>query len=192
MSQALPALMLLSLAGQGGAPKVTTTPPPASNAPAYFNQPFSPTPYAPQINQDALRMLMQNPGAYASQGGPGYYNPGSSGIQFTSGAAPGMAKGGALRHAAQHLSAPSPAARAGRIKGAGDGQSDSVDAKLATGEHVFDALTVAAAGRGDNDAGHRRLEKLKQDIRRQAGMKNAKKAPMMKEGALATAFKRAR
>lgn len=187
MSKALPALMMLSLAGGLSGPKspsVQTTPPPASNAPGYFNQPLTPSPYAPQVNADALRMLLQNPGAYASQGGPGYYQQGTSGIHF--------AKGGALQQAAQHISSPSPAARMAVIRGAGDGQSDDIDAKLADNEHVIDALTVAAAGRGSSEAGHKRIEKWKSDVRRAAGIKDSKKAPMMKEGALTTAFRGSR
>lgn len=186
MSQVLPALMLASLAGGlngSKGPSVTTTPPPASNVPAYFNQQFTPKTFAPQINMAAIQAMLANPGQYASQGGPGYYVPGTSGI--------GYAKGGALQMAAGHLPDPSLSARAGVIRGAGDGQSDDIDAKLADNEHVFDALTVAAAGRGSSEAGHKRLEKLKTDIRRSAGMKNPTKAPMMKTGALATAFKKA-
>ena len=36
------------------------------------------------------------------------------------------------------------------VQGPGDGQSDSVDAKLARGEYVFDAETVSMLGNGDN------------------------------------------
>lgn len=182
MSKALPALMLLSLAGQQKNPPVYTTTPPASNAPPYFNQPFAPTAYAPQVNQDALRMLMQNPGAYASQGGPGYYMPGTTGFTFPTPTV--MAKGGALRQAHEHLNAPSAAARMGAIKGPGTGISDDVPAKLSNDEFVMDAGTTAMLGEGSSEEGHRRWEQIRQEIRKRAGMKNPKKPMKHVGGAL--------
>lgn len=189
MSKALPALMLLSAAGGLSGPKtptVQTTPPPASNAPGYFSQPFTPTPYSPQINPEALKLLMQNPGLYASQGGPGYYQPGTAGVQ--------LAKGGALRAAAEHISAPSPAARMGTIKGPGAGKDDEVPAVLSDNEHVWSAQDVADLGDGSSDAGHRRMEEMKRLVRKNAGRKNPRgqsgKQPSM--GALAAASKKVR
>lgn len=83
---------------------------------------------------------------------------------------------------------PVAAADGGSIRGAGDGQSDEIPALLSNNEHVIDAMTVAAAGRGDSEAGHRAIEKWKQDVRKRAGMKNAKKAPLMNSiGSLARA-----
>lgn len=52
------------------------------------------------------------------------------------------------------------------VRGAGDGQSDSIPAMLADGEYVFDADTVAALGNGSSDAGARVLDKMRENIRK--------------------------
>lgn len=61
------------------------------------------------------------------------------------------------------------------VKGAGTGQSDDIEARLSNDEHVWDATTVAALGDGSSDAGHRRLDQMREMIRAKAGMKNPKK-----------------
>lgn len=58
--------------------------------------------------------------------------------------------------------------------GRGDGRSDHVPAVLSPGEFVMDAETVALAGNGDNNAGARRMEQLRQNIRRDKGKALAK------------------
>lgn len=93
-SKALPALMLLSLAGgKGGAAPNTNGGPPTPTLPSTYTQPFTPSPYAPQIDPEVLKLLMQNPGLYASQGGAGFYKPGTAGITL---GAPKMADGGKI------------------------------------------------------------------------------------------------
>lgn len=70
-----------------------------------------------------------------------------------------------------------PYARGGdyvRSDGRGDGRSDHVPAVLSPGEFVMDAETVALAGNGDNNAGARRLEQLRQNLRRDKGKALAK------------------
>lgn len=52
------------------------------------------------------------------------------------------------------------------VKGRGDGQSDDIPAMLADGEYVFDADTVAALGNGSSDAGAKRLDEMRQSIRK--------------------------
>jgi hypothetical protein len=66
------------------------------------------------------------------------------------------------------------------LDGPGDGVSDSIPAvidgdgmarggqpaKLARGEYVIDARTVAALGNGSTDAGAERLDKMREDILR--------------------------
>lgn len=98
------------------------------------------------------------------QRAPGY-RPGQGGItyfdqtQYT----PKMASGGIAR----------------LLKGPGDGVSDSIPAvidggmagggqpaKVARGEYIIDARTVAALGNGSTDAGAERLDKMRQDILR--------------------------
>ena len=51
------------------------------------------------------------------------------------------------------------------VQGAGTGQSDDIDAKLADGEYVFDADTVASLGDGSNKAGAQALDKMREAIR---------------------------
>jgi hypothetical protein len=58
--------------------------------------------------------------------------------------------------------------------GVGDGRSDHVDAKLSPGEFVVDAETVALLGNGSNEAGARKLETMRQEIRRRKGQALAK------------------
>lgn len=61
-----------------------------------------------------------------------------------------------------------------RPDGRGDGRSDHVPAVLSPGEFVMDAETVALAGNGDNEAGARRLEGMRQNLRKQKGAALAK------------------
>jgi hypothetical protein len=61
------------------------------------------------------------------------------------------------------------------VKGRGDGQSDDIPAMLADGEYVFDADTVAALGNGSSDAGAKRLDEMRERIR-----KHKRSAPIHK------------
>lgn len=105
------------------------------------------TPYAQQ---------QRAPGYRPGQGGISYFEP----TQFT----PRMAAGGGISRL---------------LKGPGDGVSDSIPAvitdgmakggqpaKLARGEYVIDARTVAALGNGSTDAGAERLDKMRKKILR--------------------------
>lgn len=53
--------------------------------------------------------------------------------------------------------------------GQGDGRSDHVSAKLSPGEYVMDAETVGLLGNGDNEAGARRLDEMRENLRMQKG-----------------------
>lgn len=53
----------------------------------------------------------------------------------------------------------------GLVAGEGGGQDDMVDARLSPGEYVFDAETVAMLGDGDNAAGARKLDELREQLR---------------------------
>ena len=74
------------------------------------------------------------------------------------------------------------AKRGGTIRGPGDGKSDDIPALLSNNEHVIDAATVADAGNGDSDAGHKVFEKIKQKIRKNAGRKNPKRPSPKQRG----------
>lgn len=52
------------------------------------------------------------------------------------------------------------------VYGHGGGQDDVVDARLAPGEFVFDADAVSALGDGNNEEGVRKLETMREAIRR--------------------------
>lgn len=80
-------------------------------------------------------------------------------------AVPNMAKGGDVGNG--NRAALSILNSVSAVKAAsGGGQDDKVPAILAPDEHVIDADVVAAIGDGSSDEGHRRLEKMKQTIRK--------------------------
>jgi hypothetical protein len=60
------------------------------------------------------------------------------------------------------------------VQGAGDGRSDSIDARLSDGEYVIDAETVALLGNGSTKAGAMMLDQMRQGIRQQKGKALAK------------------
>lgn len=64
----------------------------------------------------------------------------------------------------------SPAARMARISGPGTETSDSIPAMLSDGEHVVDAETVRLIGGGNRERGHQKIEKLKTQVRKKAGL----------------------
>ena len=53
----------------------------------------------------------------------------------------------------------------GAVRGPGGGQDDIVDARMAPGEYVFDADTVAALGDGSSEEGARRLDAWRKHLR---------------------------
>lgn len=86
-----------------------------------------------------------------------------------------FAKGGMVHRGLATAAIPSPAAMQGSVSGPGDGKSDNVPAMLSDGEHVFDASVTADAGNGSNNAGHKVMENIKTEIRRQARPSSASK-----------------
>jgi hypothetical protein len=59
-------------------------------------------------------------------------------------------------------------------EGSGSGRADTIDAKLSDGEYVIDAETVALLGDGSTKEGARRLDVMRQQLRRQKGKMLAK------------------
>lgn len=55
------------------------------------------------------------------------------------------------------------------VQGPGDGTSDSIPARLANGEYVVDAQTVSMLGNGDNGSGAKRLDEMRQNVRKHKG-----------------------
>ena len=73
----------------------------------------------------------------------------------------------------------------GLLKGGSPGQADDVNAKLSHGEYVFDADVVAALGDGNTEAGARKLDEMREAIRRHKRSAPASKIPPPAKGALA-------
>ena len=70
----------------------------------------------------------------------------------------------------------------GQVKGIGSGQDDKIAAWLSDGEYVWSAQDVADLGDGSTDEGVRRLDKMRQMVRRQAGRKDVKKIAKPQKG----------
>ena len=60
------------------------------------------------------------------------------------------------------------------VRGAGDGRSDEIDAKLSDGEYVMDAETVSLLGNGSTKAGAEALDKFRVNVRKHKGANLAK------------------
>jgi hypothetical protein len=71
------------------------------------------------------------------------------------------------------------------VQGAGGGQDDLIDARLADGEYVFDADVVAALGDGSNAEGARRLDKMREAIRKHKRSASNDKIPPKAKSPLA-------
>lgn len=70
----------------------------------------------------------------------------------------------------------------GAVKGIGSGQDDKIPAWLSDGEYVWSAQDVADLGDGSTDEGVRRLDKMRQMVRKQAGRKNVKQIAKPQKG----------
>jgi hypothetical protein len=70
----------------------------------------------------------------------------------------------------------------GQVKGIGSGQEDKIPAWLSDGEYVWSAQDVADLGDGSTDEGVRRLDKMRQMVRQQAGRKDVKKIAKPQRG----------
>jgi hypothetical protein len=70
----------------------------------------------------------------------------------------------------------------GRVKGVGSGQDDKIPAWLSDGEYVWSAQDVADLGDGSTDEGVRRLDRMRQMVRKQAGRKDVKKIAKPQKG----------
>ena len=109
------------------------------------------------------QQIQQAPGYRPGQGGIQYAGP----VQYT----PKMADGGIV-DLARALAARKTAQRKGLLQGPGDGVSDSIPAvigtrqpaRLARGEYVVDARTVAELGNGSTDAGAERLDEMRKRV----------------------------
>ena len=55
------------------------------------------------------------------------------------------------------------------VQGPGDGRADKIPAQLSNNEYVMDAETVAMLGNGSPDAGAKKLDEFRENIRKQKG-----------------------
>lgn len=70
----------------------------------------------------------------------------------------------------------------GPVKGVGSGQEDKIPAWLSDGEYVWSAQDVADLGDGSTNEGVRRLDRMRQMVRKQAGRKDVKKIAKPQKG----------
>ncbi len=82
----------------------------------------------------------------------------------------GFQRGGHFDHFAQNRDvariSPTVSAQGRYVKGPGTGRSDDIPARLSDGEYVMDAETVALLGDGSGDAGAKRLDEMRQELRK--------------------------
>jgi len=87
---------------------------------------------------------------------------------------PLMAAAGGVPHKGSHY-----------VQGAGGGQDDLIDARLADGEYVFDADVVSALGDGSNKEGAKKLDAMRESIRKHKRSAPVNKIPPMAKSPLA-------
>ena len=136
------------------------------------------------LRDAAASYRVANPGLVARP--TAAVNPDSAEYQAGMGVAPGMAEGGeAGDDMVSHLIAYHKNGGhngPGRVKGIGSGQEDKIPAWLSDGEYVWSAQDVADLGDGSTDEGVRRLDKMRQMVRKQAGRKDVKKIAKPQQG----------
>jgi len=151
--------------------------------------------YLPLLAASYAGSFYKNPTAPTSYGRPASQNetlaevtpktPASGGHWYTYGTLPdetaqGHAAGGAITDPmanASPLSAgvAAPSETGQRfVQGKGSGLDDLVPAKLSDGEYVMDAQSVATLGGGSSKAGAQKLDKMRQNIRKDAGKRMVK------------------
>lgn len=75
------------------------------------------------------------------------------------------------------------AAQGRYVKGEGHGREDRIQALLSDGEYVFDAETVSMLGNGSSDAGAKKLDEMRERIRKHkaGGLARGKMSPDAKD-----------
>lgn len=99
-----------------------------------------------------------------------YYPPEATLGQGTGFAGGGYQRGGEFDYWAQNAdvqrASPTVSAAGRYVKGPGTGRSDDIPARLSDGEYVIDAETVALLGDGSGDAGAKRLDEMRRNLRK--------------------------
>lgn len=167
-------LLLGALAALGSAskPKQGTweTPGPASNAANLgptFNAPLN----TAVPGRTAVNPFVGQPPSYWTYGGP-------ERTYFTNNSLKsyGFAEGGALTAgigAGDDMDEGefSTDSHGNYVEGPGDGQSDDIPARLASGEYVLTAMDVARIGQGSNQAGAKKLDAFRRELAKSSGQK---------------------
>lgn len=168
--------ILGTLAALGSAlsrPKQGTwaTPGPASNA-ANLGPTFSATLNPNVSGRTAINPFAGGTPAYWAYGGPERVYFGGNSLKSY-----GFAEGGALSAAmrpddgGEEDGEFSTANGEHYVQGPGDGQSDDIPARLASGEYVLTAMDVARIGQGSNEAGARKLDDFRKKLAKSSGQK---------------------
>ena len=134
----------------------------------YFNRPSIKWDWNKmQSDANAQNMsLSQYMASYWPQITSGVYNVPGETTQTPPG---GMAMGGMYAAGGGALGAV-----ARLVRGGGSGRDDTVNARLSDGEYVMDAETVAMLGDGSTDAGAKRLDAMRAQLRKHKGRVMAK------------------
>lgn len=180
-SLALGALAALgsALAKQNPQPfNPTSLPGPSSTAATQgplFNQPMNPHGYITRTpTTPTLPGMSYNP-ADPSSYGKSYFSYGPTPTFFSNNAINlglGYAHGGPAHEPFFETGGDSRL-----VRGPGDGQSDSVNARLSDGEYVMTAADVSRIGGGSNEAGAKRLDEMRQRIAKDTGSKKIQPKP---------------
>lgn len=128
----------------------------------------------PETGGGVVTNLLRQLQNQARQQGAVPGTPGVAGISTGMSLPP--AGGGAMTNLLRRLSAQAGATfeGGGYARGSGSGRDDTIEALLSDGEYVMDAETVAMLGDGSNEAGARRLDELRERLRRHKGKALAK------------------
>lgn len=112
-------------------------------------------------------------------GSPGskYIGPQPVPQYFTRQARGGLAGVGPAGGRPLHTSNVGPLSAHSLVKGPGGGQDDQIPAALSDGEYVMDADTVSALGDGSNDHGAKKLDAMRESIRKHKRSSSPKKIP---------------
>lgn len=146
---------------------------------AYENKKTTKAPVAPALPSYMTTHLaqLQNPRTTAAPYQGDYYTYGQqpehsffSQNQLPS-YTPGQARGGLQKTGA---SSPLNEVVSRHVKGPGDGRQDQINARLSNDEYVMDAESVAMLGNGSADAGAKKLDRMRENIRKHKGKKLAK------------------
>lgn len=133
------------------------TPGPASvagNLGPYFNAPLQPL-NGQYPGRTAVTPTVPNYYTYGAMPG------GAKFFQNNNLAAYGFARGGALNQAANENEYQTTNDGTNRVDGPGTGTSDSIPAALSDGEYVLTSKEVSQAGRGSNDRGAKKIDRLR-------------------------------